>query len=58
MLFAAEMLGAVRGVNPERRHWDDTKRYLDKAPLDDDARPGVELNARRVYPRLNARLDG
>ena len=38
--------------------WDDTKQYLDKAPLDDDARAKVfERNARRVYPRLNARLD-
>jgi 4-oxalmesaconate hydratase len=59
VLFAAEMLGAVRGVNPDSgADWDDTKQYLDKAPLDDDARAKVfERNARRVYPRLNARLN-
>jgi 4-oxalmesaconate hydratase len=59
VLFASEMLGAVRGVNPDSgADWDDTKQYLDQAPLDDAARAKVfELNARRVYPRLAARLD-
>src|SRR5262249_26506554 len=29
ILFASEMLGAVRGVDPEtRHHWDDTGRYI------------------------------
>jgi len=60
VLFASEMLGAVRGVNPDSgADWDDTRVYLDKAPLDDEARAKVfEGNARRVYPRLAARLDG
>ena len=59
VLFASEMLGAVRGVNPgSGADWDDTRQYLDKAPLNDEAKAKVfELNARRVYPRLNARLD-
>src|SRR6201995_289225 len=59
VLFAAEMLGAVRGVNPDSgADWDDTKQYLDKAPLDDGARARVcERTPRRVYPRLAARLD-
>jgi 4-oxalmesaconate hydratase len=58
ILFASEMLGAVRGVNPETgRPWDDTKRYVDALPLSgDDRRKVFELNARRVYPRLDARL--
>ena len=58
VLFASELLGAVRGVDPETgHHWDDTKRYLDALPLDDaDRRKVFELNARRVYPRLDARL--
>jgi 4-oxalmesaconate hydratase len=58
VLFASEMLGAVRGADPETGiEWDDTKRYLDAAALDDAARQLVfEGNARRVYPRLNARL--
>jgi 4-oxalmesaconate hydratase len=59
VLFASEMLGAVRGDNPRTgAAWDDTRRYVDHAPLDDAARAAIfELNARRVYPRLTARLD-
>jgi len=58
ILFASEMLGAVRGVDPETGfHWDDTKRYVDALDLpDEDRRKVFELNARRVYPRLDARL--
>ncbi|HSP73060.1 MAG TPA: amidohydrolase family protein [Gaiellaceae bacterium] len=55
VLFASEMLGAVRGVNPETGSaWDDTKRYVDALDLTaEDKRKIFELNARRVYPRLN-----
>ena len=58
ILFASEMLGAVRGVDPETGHqWDDTKRYVDAAGLTAEERAKVfESNARRVYPRLGARL--
>ena len=58
LLFASEMLGAVRGENPETGSgWDDTKRYLDAAGLSGEDRHRIfEGNARRVYPRLNARL--
>jgi 4-oxalmesaconate hydratase len=58
LLFASEMLGAVRGIDPETGfHWDDTKRYVDALDLTDEARRKVfELNARRVYTRLDARL--
>jgi 4-oxalmesaconate hydratase len=36
LLFASEMLGAVRGTNPETGSgWDDTKRYLDRVDLDE-----------------------
>lgn len=58
LLFASEMLGAVRGVNPETGGgWDDTKRYLDAAHLDGDTRGALfEQNALRVYPRLAAHL--
>jgi 4-oxalmesaconate hydratase len=58
ILFASEMLGAVRGVDPETgHHWDDTKRYVEALELgDDDKRKVFELNARRVYPRLDAQL--
>ena len=59
ILFGSEMLGAVRGVDPQTGHYfDDTKRYIDA--LDDSARRHkrqiFELNARRVYPRLDALL--
>jgi 4-oxalmesaconate hydratase len=58
ILFASEMLGAVRGIDPETGfHWDDTKRYVDALDLSEaDRRKVFELNARRVYPRLDARL--
>jgi 4-oxalmesaconate hydratase len=58
ILFGSEMVGAVRGIDPETRHYfDDTKRYIDALPLPDaDKRRIFELNARRVFPRLDARL--
>jgi 4-oxalmesaconate hydratase len=60
ILFASEMLGAVRGNNPETgASWDDTKRYVDNVKLTEDDRGKIyELNTRRVYPRLAARLAG
>ena len=60
ILFASEMLGAVRGNNPETgASWDDTKRYVDNVKLTEDDRGKIyELNTRRVYPRLGARLAG
>jgi 4-oxalmesaconate hydratase len=60
ILFASEMFGAVRGVDPETgHHWDDTLRYIDKLDLSKEDRAKVlEDNARRVYPRLDARLGG
>jgi 4-oxalmesaconate hydratase len=54
VLFASEMVGAVRGTDPETGHgFDDTKRYVDGADLTDADRQKIfEDNARRVYPRL------
>lgn len=58
ILFGSEMVGAVRGTDPETgQYFDDTKRYVDKAGLsDEDIYKVYEGNARRVYPRLDARL--
>ena len=59
ILFGSEMIGAVRGIDPESGHYyDDTKRYIEATPnLDAAARRRVyEGNARRVYPRLDAAL--
>jgi 4-oxalmesaconate hydratase len=58
VLFASEMLGAVRGTNPETGSgWDDTKRYVDALELSAGDREKVyRLNTLRVYPRLDGRL--
>jgi 4-oxalmesaconate hydratase len=58
ILFASEMLGAVRGADPETGvAWDDTKTYIDRLDLPAEQRHQVfEGNARRVYPRLDAQL--
>jgi 4-oxalmesaconate hydratase len=59
VLFASEMIGAVRGIDPTTGfHYDDTKRYIDAAPelSDADRHMIYEGNARRVYPRLDAAL--
>jgi 4-oxalmesaconate hydratase len=54
ILFASEMVGAVRGVDPETGHYyDDTKRYVDALTLGAaDKQKIFEGNARRVYSRL------
>jgi 4-oxalmesaconate hydratase len=59
ILFASEMIGAVRDVDPRSGHYfDDTKRYIDATTnLNDAQRAQVfEANARRVYPRLDRAL--
>jgi len=59
ILFGSEMVGAVRGVDPETGHYfDDTKRYLDNVPSlsDADRHKLFEGNLRRVYPRIDKRL--
>jgi 4-oxalmesaconate hydratase len=58
ILFASEMIGAVRGVDPNTgHHFDDTRRYIDRIERLSDAerRKIYEGNARRVFPRYNAR---
>lgn len=60
ILFASEMIGAVRGIDPETGHYyDDTKRYIEAAPDLDARKRGLiyEGNARRVYPRLDEKLN-
>ena len=58
ILFASEMIGAVRGIDPETGYYfDDTKRYVDTLGLSpQDAYDIFEGNARRIYPRLDAQL--
>ena len=55
ILFASEMVGAVRGIDPETGHpFDDTKRYIEAAPgLSAADRAQIFAgNARRVFSRL------
>jgi len=56
VLFASEMVGAVRGVDPDTgNYYDDTKIYVDTADLADGDRAAIfESNVRRVYPRLGS----
>jgi 4-oxalmesaconate hydratase len=58
ILFASEMVGAVRGIDPDTgHHYDDTRRYVDqvRALSADDRYKIFEGNARRVFPRLGNR---
>ena len=58
VLFASEMIGAVRGIDPQTGfYFDDTKRYVDALDISDAAKAQVfSGNARKVYPRLDASL--
>jgi len=59
ILFASEMIGAVRGIDPQTGfYFDDTRRYIDASTglSEDDRLKVYESNARRVYPRLDAAL--
>ena len=55
ILFASEMVGAVRGIDPETgQHYDDTRRYIDAidwVPAADKKKI-YEGNVRKVYPRF------
>ena len=58
ILFASEMVGAVRGIDPETgQYYDDTKRYIDSIEwLSAADRDKIyQGNARKVYARLTAR---
>jgi len=60
ILFASEMVGAVKGVDPETGfNYDDTKRYIDQTPnLNNSQKADVyEGNARKVFPRLGPMID-
>jgi len=55
ILFGSEMVGAVRGIDSDTgQYFDDTKRYIDALAISlADKQRIFELNARRVYPRLD-----
>ena len=58
ILFASEMVGAVRGIDPETgHHFDDTRRYVDQVDAlgAADRAKIFEGNARRVFGRLGSK---
>ncbi|HMW24871.1 MAG TPA: amidohydrolase family protein, partial [Burkholderiaceae bacterium] len=59
VLFASEMIGAVRGIDPQTGHsYDDTKRYIEASTIltAEEKLMVYEGNARRVFSRLDAQL--
>ena len=59
ILFASEMVGAVRGIDPQTGHYfDDTRRYIlaNRTLSEADRCKIFEGNARRVYGRLSDAL--
>jgi 4-oxalmesaconate hydratase len=59
VLFASEIVGAVKGIDPDTGYnFDDTKRYIEAVEgLTAEARAKIYSgNALRVYPRLAERL--
>ena len=59
ILFGSEMVGAVRGIDPETgQYFDDTKRYLDALKLSESDRYKIfEGNARKIFPRLKSSIE-
>ena len=55
ILFASEMFGAVRGLDPQTGHFfDDTRRYIEAAAITDAERTKIfDTNIRTVFPRLD-----
>jgi 4-oxalmesaconate hydratase len=59
VLFASEIVGAVKGIDPETGfHFDDTKRYIEAIDwVSQESRNKIfSGNALKVYPRLTKRF--
>jgi 4-oxalmesaconate hydratase len=59
ILFASEVVGAVRGIDPETgRYYDDTRLYIENAVdlPEADKRKIFSGNVNKVYPRAASRL--
>jgi 4-oxalmesaconate hydratase len=59
ILFGSEMIGAVRGIDPQTgQYFDDTKRYIDNAKISADEKASIfSTNTRKVFPRLDKKLE-
>ena len=58
ILFASEMVGAVKGLDPQTgQYFDDTKRYVDQVSWlsAEDKRKIFEGNTRKVFNRLKTK---
>ena len=57
ILFGSEMVGAVRGIDPETGHYfDDTKRYIDALQIpEDDKRQDLRAATRGASIRASTR---
>ncbi len=61
ILFASEMVGAVKGIDPQTGfNYDDTRRYIEASTIltPDQKRAVFAGNARRIYNRIPAKLFG
>ena len=61
ILFASEMVGAVRGIDPESGfNYDDTKRYIDSSQeISDQGKDQIfSENVYLVFPRLKKVMKG
>ncbi len=58
ILFGSEMVGAVRGIDPESgQFFDDTKKYIERSALSDVDKAAIfSGNAQQVFPRLAKHL--
>ncbi|GAC34227.1 amidohydrolase family protein [Paraglaciecola polaris] len=54
ILFASEMVGAVRGIDPQTgQYFDDTKRYIDNANISQAEKDAIfDGNIRKVFSRI------
>jgi 4-oxalmesaconate hydratase len=60
ILFASEMVGAVKGIDPQTgQYFDDTKRYVDNTPNLSAAEKEKVFsgNAFKVFPRPKAQIE-
>jgi 4-oxalmesaconate hydratase len=60
ILFASEMVGAVKGIDPETgNYFDDTKRYIDSAGFlnEEDKQKVFSGNALKVFGRLAGQIE-
>ena len=54
ILFASEMIGAVRGIDPETGfYFDDTKRYIENSQIKEEEKQNIfDSNIRNVFSRI------